>query len=99
MWELRQREVFAILPGHPVAILAAYQPDIPNLIQPTSLPTLFVTQYPLNDFHLYLVVRFDEYQSESKNKRKRVVDQVNKWLDKNDTLLTKIEEVFEKFQK
>jgi len=44
-------------------------------------------------------MRFDEHQSESKNKRKRVVDQVNKWLDKNDTLLTKIEEVFEKFQK
>ena len=55
--------------------------------------------YPWKDYHLDLVVRFAEHQSESKNKRKRVVDQVNKWLDKNDTLLTKIEEVFEKFQK
>ena len=44
-------------------------------------------------------LRFDEHQSEAKNKRKRVVDQMNKWLDKNDTLQGKIEEVFEKVHK
>lgn len=41
-------------------------------------------------------MRFEEHQSEAKSKRKTVVDRVNKWLDKNDSLQGKIEELSEK---
>ena len=47
----------------------------------------------------FFTSRFDEHQSEAKGRRKKVVDQTNKWLDKNDTLLGKIEELFEKVKK
>ena len=47
----------------------------------------------------HITCRFDEHQSEAKSKRKMVVDQMNRWLDKNDRLQGKIEEVFEKVKK